>query len=224
MSTEASERLLLLINGYCRNEANDMIIVDGIIRIIFEYHKLVATWSKRFKGQAIELSEDDTKATYNGGEGYSVRAEFGINRGEVVSWEFKSYQTEMHCYFYGVVSSKELVQDFGGYPAAGYFESAWGVDDGPNAIYLGQAADSKNGNHVEIPWNKPIFPRRKVFTLRVVADWKEEQCKLSFFYRGEKLNDTNDEYTFLLPVLDDEYVWYPCVSLINNGAYCIIHE
>ena len=58
--------------------------------------------------------------------------------------------------------------------------------------------------------------------LRIVADWRKNQCKLSIFYQGKKMNDTNDEYTLLLPVLDDKYTWYPCVTPHNIHSYCAI--
>ena len=34
---------------------------------------------------------------------------------------------------------------------------------------------------------------------------------------------TNDQYTILLPELEDQYVWYPCVCPYDEHAYCIIN-
>ena len=62
MAQSVNERLLRLISGYCRIQSVNMNIIDGIIRIIYEYNQ-IATWSKEFKGDSIELSQDDTKAT-----------------------------------------------------------------------------------------------------------------------------------------------------------------
>ena len=62
MSLSVERRNLLTISGYCRTESNDMNVIDGIILIIIEYYKS-AKWSRIHKGQGIELSEDDSKAT-----------------------------------------------------------------------------------------------------------------------------------------------------------------
>ena len=103
----AKNRLLSLIAGYCRIQSNGMNIIDGIITIIYEYHK-IATWSKEFKGDSIELMEDDTKAICKRRpEGQSIRADLSIEQGQSVSWELESYQSHFRCYFYGVISSKQ---------------------------------------------------------------------------------------------------------------------
>ena len=221
MAQKASKKLLTLIHGYCRIESNDMNIIDAIINIIFEYHK-IATWSKKFKGQSIALIEDDSKAicSHEHMEGHSVRADFCIERGQIVSWELECYQTSWNCYFYGVVSSKQ--ETFNECPSYGRIEGAYGLDDMQDTIYLGAAAVyTKNLDKVEKQWNKPSFPHNIAFTLKIIADWKEKQCKLTFYYEGEKLNESN-EYTMLLPELDDKYVWYPCATPFNTDAYCII--
>ena len=36
------------------------------------------------------------------------------------------------------------------------------------------------------------------------------------------MNETNDDYTILLPELEDKYVWYPCVTPYNKDSYCVI--
>ena len=166
--------------------------------------------------------EDDTKAYCKGDdEGNSVRANFSIVPGQVASWELESYQTWTLCYFYGVVSSKQ--QNFDCNPSY-RLDNAYGVDDNANNIYLGKRSINTryqhNGNNT--PWHKPKFPRGKMFILKMTADWREKQCKLSIFYDGTKLNDTNADYTILLPVLDDDEVLYPCVTPFNTDAYCII--
>ena len=193
-----------------------MNIVDEIIAIIFEYQQ-IAKWSKTHKGESIKLSEDGSKAVCVGpSEAHSVRADFPIERGQITSWELECYQTNSSCYFYGVVSSKEREDNFGVCPAGDGIESAFGVDDYFNGIYLG-------GGYTNSKWDKPRFQVGKVFTLKMTADWKDrKQCKLTVFYQGKKLNDTNDEYTFLLPMLDDDFVWYPCITPYNKNAYCII--
>ena len=42
-----------------------MNVIDGILSIIFEYHKY-AQRSRSFKGDYMELNEDQTKATTTG--------------------------------------------------------------------------------------------------------------------------------------------------------------
>lgn len=219
MSQKLGEKLIKVIHGYCRMESNDMNVVDGIIAIIYAYYQ-IAIWSKKFKGESIELFDDDSKAmcTDKTKEGRSIRADFAINRGEIISWEFECYQTSYNSYFYGIVSSKQ--QDFNGYPASWKqtkINDAFGIDDYMNCIYLGQ--DALYIDH----WTKPTLPYLKIFLLQMTADWRDgKQCKLSIFYNGEKLNDTNDEYTILCDELDDNHVWYPCVTPYNEGAYVII--
>ena len=119
------------------------------------------------------------------------------------------YQTDTYSHFYVVVSSKQ--EDFNACRDYDEFENAFGVDDPENWIYLGNEHDVVN------------METDKVYTLRITANWKDKQCKLIFYYQGKKLNETNHEYTILLPDLDDQYVWYPCVTPHNKDAYCIIH-
>ena len=216
MARKVTNKMLELITGYCRIESDDMNIIQGIIKIIFEYHRL-ATWSRQFKGDAIELSDDDTKATnHNVGRYDSVRANFGIQRGETTSWELEVYQNGCNAHFYGVVSSKR--KDFDLCPYEGEFEDAYGIDDWQYGIY-------QAGERYFVNWNKfkPQMPVREIYKLKMIADWTDnEQCKLSIFYKDKKMNEDNDEYTLLLPRLDKEYVWYPCVSPYSSPAYCII--
>ena len=221
MAQKASNKLLSLIHGYCRIESNNMNIIDGIIYIIFEYHR-IAIWSNKYKGKSIQLFEDDCKAMCvdKRRQSHSVRADFSIERGQIVSWELECKQTCWNYYFYGVVSSKQ--QDFDGCPGYGHIKDAYGIDDMAQRIYLGNRSVYSNSDRVEVKWNKPKLPDDKVFTLKMTADWRDKQCKLIIFYKGKKLNNTNDEYTLLLPELDDDYVWYPCVTPYNKDAYCII--
>ena len=199
-----------------------MNIIAGILSIIFEYYRC-ATWSRIYKGAQIVLSEDDSKATcleeggLNDGQsdyGHSVRAEFCIERGQIISWEFESKIIDVSCNFYGVISSQHT--NFNQTPSE-TMEHAYGVDDSLDYIYNGRSGAVKVDQ-----WSKPKFPLKEVFTVKFVADWRESQCKLAIYYNGKKLNDTNDEYTMLLPKLDDKYVWYPCVTPFNTDAYCII--
>ena len=209
----AKDRIFKLINGYCRMESNNMNIVSGIIGIIYEYHRPVACWSKEFKGDSIELMDNDTKAYCKGTkEGQSVRADFSIKQGEIVSWEVESYQSYFGCYFYGVISSKQ--QKFDSSPS-NKMDHAYGVDDYEDTIYLGE-------REYLTEWDKPKLPRSEIFILKMTADWRGKQCKLLIFFNEEKLNDTDNECTILLPILDDDEILYPCVTPYNKDAYCII--
>ena len=222
MAQKMKNRLLDLIRGYCRIESIDMNIVQGIITIIYDYHKF-ATWSKKFKGKAIELSEDDIKASnFKIGHHDSVRADFSIERGEITSWELEIYQSRRYAHFYGVVCSG--LENFDSCPyekSIHGFRGAYGIDDWENGIY-------KGGRRNYVDWNrslitKPQLPIQEVYKLKMVADWTDGvHCKLSIFYKDRKMNDGTDEYTLLLPKLDEKYVWYPCVSPYSRGAHCII--
>ena len=215
-----------LIAGYCRIESNDMNIIDGIISIIFEYQRF-AQWSSKHKGDMVILSEDDTKATcgewmdddidYGPDEiedfAHSVRADFHIERGKVTSWELESQIIADPCNFFGVVSSQ--VTNFNANPADSMMH-AYGLDDSEDEIYFGE------NYTINSVWSKPEFPLDEIFKIQITADWTQKQCKLTFFYNGTKLNEQIDDYTMLLPELDNQYVWYPCVAPYNEGAYCII--
>ena len=121
------------------------------------------------------------------------------------------YRSNFNCYFYGVVSSKQT--DFNGSPYHGGINDAFGIDDMKNGIYLGKRkVSTHHDDAVKVKWNKPKLFQNVVFTLKMTADWKHKQCKLSIFYKEKKLNKTNDEYTLLLPELDDDYV----VSMSNT--------
>ena len=212
-----SDKIDKLISGYCRRESNDMNIIDGIISIIFEYFKS-AKWSNKYKGKVISLSDDDSKATCLGAEswdfeGQSVRADICINKGKINSWELECYVVDRYCNFIGVVSSQ--VEDFDHNPGD-RMRNAYGIDDASISVYDGA------GSQTDITWSKPEFPLKKIFIINVIADWTEKQCKLTFFYDGEKLNEDIDGYTMLLPVFDDDVVLYPCVVPYNKGAYYII--
>ena len=210
---EERDKNYKLISGYCRIESHDMNIVDGIVLIIFEYHKF-AKWSKKYKGENIFLEEDDSKAVCSDdiNRSHSIRADFSIERGTIISWEFEIMIINDPCNFFGVILSN--VEDFNNNPFVG-MKGAYGLDDGLNTIYFG-------ANRRRCSWKKPIFPLEQVFRIRVVADWKEKQCKLTFYYNEKKLNDDVDDYTMLLPELDDDIVLYPSVTPYNKGAYCII--
>ena len=203
----------LIVRGYCRIKSNDMNIIDGIILIIFEYHRS-ATWSNTYKGDNIKLFDDDSRALRVDDDGdHSVRADFCIERGKIISWELDCYIVIRHCNFIGVVSSKTL--DFNASPKDGMTD-AYGIDDGDEELYVGKTEP------VLITFNRPEFPLQEVFKIKVVANWIEKQCKLTFYYKDEKINDKNDDYTILLPELDDMIVWYPCVTPFNKDAYFII--
>ena len=204
------DRNAIITAGYCRMESGDMNIIKGIILIIYQYQRL-AKWSSVHKGENIKLVEDDSKAV-SIADGHSVRADFGIHRGEIVSWELEFKILYASYNFVGVVSS--LVTDFNTYPS-GKMNHAYGVDDSTNSIYKGFGCEWSD-------WKKPKLPLRRPFVLGITADWTEKQCKLIYYYEGKKLNEINTEYTMLLPELNDNAVWYPCVTPFNHDAYCII--
>ena len=213
------DKTKLLISGYCRLESNDMNIVDGIIFIIFEYQKH-AKWSNKYKGDRIILSEDDSKATAgafienSGDYGHSNRADFCIEPGQSISWELECMIQVTPCNFFGVVSSQ--VTNFNENPSES-MKYAYGLDDGENSAYYGQTWSRYT------QWQKPRFPKKEPFTIRIIADWRDsEQCKLTFFYNEKKLNDSNDNYTMLVQGLDPSAVLYPCVTPYNQDAYCTI--
>lgn len=208
-----------LIHGYWRLESGDMNIIDGIILIIIQYQRS-AKWSREFKGRCIKLSEEDSKASLNGEdmededwtEGQSVRADFGIHRGEVVSWELECKIMSLSCNFLGVISSEQT--DFDVTPEDGMKDS-WGVDDQEHYVYKGQPGVE------DFEWGNPGFPLREVFTLKMTADWTQKQCKLNIFYDGKRLNE-GDDCSLTLSEIDDKFMWYPCVTPYNKGAYCVI--
>ena len=203
-----------LISGYCRIESDDTNVIDGIISIIFKYYNYkTAKWSKQYKGKKIKLFEGDSKAMCVDEVGeHSVRANFCIDKGQIVSWELECRTEWQFCNFFGVVSSQ--VTDFEDCPST-TMSNAYGVDDGRDLIYMGDEANI-------IDWNKPDFICGTVFILKMVADWTGTQCKLTIHYNGKKLNENHDDYTMLLPELDDGFVWYPCVTPYSKDAYCII--
>ena len=175
-----------------------------------------AKWSNKYKGDGIELSEDDSKATcetYTGiDDSGSVRADFAIYRGQIESWELECESAHQMNSFYGIVTSK--VTDFDACPCEG-MSGGYGVDDDENYIYQGE-------DDIISGWDKPQFPAKKMFILKFKADWRENQCKLTIYYNGKKLNETNDDYTILLPEFDQDIVLYPCVTPYYVNSYCII--
>ena len=221
MATQ-KDKALKLIAGYCRKESGNMNIVDGIISIIFEYQQR-AQWSKQYKGKIIELSEDESKASCVGVrkagmnneceyEGNSVRCDFGIRKGDIVSWELECIFKECYCNFMGVVTSE--IKDFNNNPSKG-MKNAYGLDD-REYLYNG------SGKGRSLKWIKPRFPLNRPFKIRITANWTDKQCKLIYVYEGKKLNKNNDDYTLLLPEINKDTVLYPCVTPYNSGAYCII--
>ena len=210
--TNSKERRFALISGYCRIKSNDMYIINDIILIIFDYHRS-AKWSNTYKGKGIELFEDDSKAMCvdEAKQGCSVRADFYIERGDIVCWELECMIIWDGYNFIGVVTS-----DFDHFDDSpiGFKSGAFGIDDTDDALY----EDSFSSSRV-LEWNKPWFARNKVFNVRIVADWKEAQCKLTYFHNGKKMNGTQDDYTLMLPELKDNTILYPCVTPYNKDAY-----
>ena len=92
---------------------------------------------------------------------------------------------------------------------AGAYQYAFGIDDDETRLYVGNQYD-------QLTWRKPEFPLRQVFTIKVIADWREKQCKLTFYFNGKKLNEEIEDCTMIL-------LLYPCVIPYNKNAYCIIH-
>ena len=215
MSTlSQSESRKVLVAGYCRKESNNMNIVNGILLIIYEYQRF-AKWSSIHKGKDIKLSEDDSKATCSSNnrghaEKGSVRADTCIERGQIISWSLECYITGDSCNFIGVVSSHCV--NFNGNPYWG-LKHAYGIDDWPDAIYNGAGSCS------DCKWQKPKLPIKELFKIKVMVDWTDERCKLSFYYNGKKLNEENEEYTIVLPEFDDDILLYPCVTPFNKDAY-----
>ena len=212
-----------LISGYCRIESNYMNIIDEIISIILKYHKS-AKWSNIHKGKYIILAEDDAKAICDDGVeddftaigyGNSIRADFCIKRGQSISWEFECKIIHSVGNFFGVIRcGARYKHNFSECPASGLYH-AYGLDDEKNRIYEG-------GDRTTSYWMKPQFPLKEIFIIKVIADWTEKECKLTFYYNGAKLNERED-YTMKLPALDDNAEFYPCVTPFNKGAYCTIH-
>lgn len=202
----------LLIARYWRTESSDMHIIDDILAIIYAYHTF-AGWSNQYKGTGIELSIDNGyfKAENTIDYGHSVRGECAIQRGVITCWELECrkstfpdiYGPDDGIHFYGVVSSK--IQDFNTCPEHG-MKGCYGTKSSDEVIW----------------WTKPCFPKFEVFKIKMIADWTEKRCKLSIYYQGKKFNEFNQDYTMLLPKLDDNHVWYPCVSPNGIGSYCII--
>ena len=169
MTQKPDSKQLSLIHGYCRRQSNNMNIVDGIIYIIYEYQRL-ARWSKIHKGDKIKVSEEDTRAECIEDHGHSVTADFCIDRGQIVSWEFECYQFSYWSYFYGVISSKQT--DFNMCPDE-ELQDAYGVDDDYNMIYLGDVAvDIEEQATLKGKWIKPEFPIKKIYKLQMTADWR----------------------------------------------------
>lgn len=216
------QRNELLISGYCRMESNNMNIIDGILLIIFKYQR-TAKWSNKYKGNMIELSEYDSKATCLGAyAGHSVRTDTGVKKGEIESWELEFYIIETCSNFIGVVTSKSMESNFNYNPSSRMEDAleGYGIDDDDEYYYDGM--NSTKG-YERLTWEKPAFPKEQSSNIKLIVDWRGEQCKLIFYYNGKKLNDTVDEYTMLLPVFDDDIILYPCVTPYNKGAYCVIH-
>ena len=161
---------LRLVQGYTRTESNNLNIIEGINHVIFDYSYIAKRWSSESKGRYIQLSDDDTKAGITGRA--SIRADFGITRGEITCWEFEIYQKNRNHNFYGVISSQQT--DFNACPYdRDNFRYAYGIDDRENRIYL-------NGKETRLnSWTKPALPYKTLFTLQMVADWRDcKQCKL----------------------------------------------
>ena len=212
MSHSRDEKHSKLVSGYCMEQSGDMNIVDGIIAIICQYLKS-AKWSRKYEGDNIKLNDDDSKAINCGNDGESVRASFEINKSNIISWEVECMIIYGGCNFVGVVTSN--VDEFNGNPGYG-MQHAYGIDDDDYSYYYG------DGDETFLNWEKPIFPANELYTVKVIADWTEKRCKLTYFYKDEKLNKNIDDFTLLLPEFDDDIVLYPCVTPFNAGAYCII--
>ena len=227
MQTTYTDKDMELIHGYCKMEVGDMNIIDAIIFLIFKYFR-IAKWSNAFKGECIKLSMDNTKAEgirgtgrFPLGPGHSVRADFCIERRKITSWELEIYQNGVNGHFYGVITKQ---QNFDGCPFEGVIKDAYGIGDWRWGIYEGTGQRiTIRENDMHQGWNKPCLPEKEIFKLKMIADWTDgKQCKLSIFYNEKKMNESNDEYTFILPELKDKRVWYPCVTPFYKGSFCII--
>ena len=221
--SNSEDRTYKLICGYCRKESNDMNIIDDIISIIFEYQRS-AKCSKEFRGDNIELSEDDSKATKMQEQPHgSIRADFCVKKGEKICLELESKIIHRGCNFIGVTTSK--TKDYSTNPATSNTEmskESYGIDDTQYSVYIGTGRRTRENRSIN------NFASKQVYTIKVIADWTGNQCKLTFFcdeimvtFYDEKINGGNDDCTILLPC-DDDIVLYPCVTPFNQGAHFVI--
>ena len=146
-----------------------------------------------------------------------------LNEDRLYHGSWNCYQDWRNFYFYGVISSEQNEFDGDRTPDRGTITGCYGIDDHRNQIYLGgRCVWSHSTREIDENWTKPLLPNNEVFLLNMTADWSETRCKLSIFYQGKKLNESNDQYTILLPKLDQEFVWYPCVALAHENSHCTI--
>ena len=89
---------------------------------------------------------------------YSVRADFGINKGDIVSWELDVYITHNTCNFMGVATSQ--IMNYNSRPSKG-MKHAYGIEDGRYTVYNG------NGKEERIAFKKPEFPTKQVFNVKM---------------------------------------------------------
>ena len=209
---EINKKDELLITGYVRL-MSEMSVPYEIVQICMAYFLFKPIWSSIYKGIKMWITEEGTKAIATT-SGVAVRTEFGINRGEKVSLELVCMIMATSFNFIGVVSSIET--EFNTEPQYGLPE-AYGVDDCLNKGYI-----KKGKGWTKLSWDKPQFIQNKEFKIRMVIDWTDgNQCKLTIFYDGKQLNESQD-YTMLLPEIEDDYIWHPCFSAANGDAYCKI--
>ena len=77
MAQEADEQLWKLIQGYCREQSEDMNVIQDIIAIIYEYHRKryeILKFEADYKAPNVKLCDDNTLAQTTTNNSYWILA------------------------------------------------------------------------------------------------------------------------------------------------------
>ena len=203
----------LLIHGDVRQSCDIFIPLPIIDLFVAYYHEpFQPKWSREFKGDHMQLDEDDTKVTLEDSRHECCRGRDPITKGMVVEWTANCYIINGMCL--GVVSSQ--TKDFNDSAYRGLM-NAYGIDDCPDMFYYGakkRHVDIEDEYDADNQWHKPrIEHRNSEINVKIVCDYQNEQATLTYYFDGKVSKPPNEEYTFELPLLEQSECWYMAVDV-----------
>eukprot|EP01083_Nonionella_stella_P095919 269401_1 len=184
----------------------------------------IAVWSPQHNSSKITLSEENTKAYLNSGDG-AVRAVHPIKKGMVVTLDYVRGGGDKSLDIIGLVSSEATgyVDARGPYAAPNMVKHCYGADcyyysDSSNKHYYGEYKD--------LGWTLGDKTKQSEITIRMIVDYKTcDTCCLSFYIDGQFKGPQNSKYSMKLPKLDNGHDWYPITSfwrVLRRQGWCKI--
>eukprot|EP01083_Nonionella_stella_P097661 274487_1 len=214
---ERTYRSIVLVVGYVRR----FDIPKDIVSLFHQYYfeRFEAIWSPIYKGDAMELSENNLKCTLSE-RNQACRGRDPISKGMMVEWTLQfDISTGITI---GVIKSGQ--NDFNS--TADYeLHDCYGIDNCTDRVYYGDHIRHRMiMDYMEIkPFHKPrLISHDTDERVRVVCDYRGERALLTYYINGKICKPESQDHTFELPKIQDKECWHMLVDFESVPAWCRI--